>query len=89
MVKTTESSLEPNVNELEIIPRTREPPLSLREKIIEEVNTRREFYEHNIKPVGKTLLFDDDRAGVILCDNGLPHGSKERHIIWENERKRR
>ena len=63
--------------------------LSLKEKIGIELKNKIEFMEQEIKTVGKTYLFDDDRAGVILRDNGLPYGSKERHLIWEYERKRR
>jgi len=38
---------------------------------------------------GNTYLFNDKRAGIIVADNGLPHGSKYRHLIIEHDRLRR
>lgn len=38
---------------------------------------------------GKSYLFNDERAGVIVADRGLPGGSKYRHLITEHDRLRR
>lgn len=38
---------------------------------------------------GKSFLFQDQRAGVVIRNNGLDGGSSYRHIIKEHERLRR
>jgi len=43
----------------------------------------------SVKPQGKSYLFNDERAGVVIADRGLPGGSKFRYIIEEHERLRR
>jgi hypothetical protein len=42
-----------------------------------------------IQKEGKTLLFADNRAGVVIADRGKPGGSKFRHLIEEHDRLRR
>jgi hypothetical protein len=34
-------------------------------------------------------LFNDERAGVVVADRGLPGGGQYRHLIEEHERLRR
>ena len=43
----------------------------------------------SVNLTGKSYLFADSRAGVIIADRGNDGGSKYRHIIQEHERLRR
>lgn len=40
-------------------------------------------------PTGKSFLFADSRAGVVIADRGPEGGSELRHIIQEHDRLRR
>jgi len=42
-----------------------------------------------VEPTGKSYLFNDERAGVVIADRGLTGGSKFRYIIEEHDRLRR
>jgi hypothetical protein len=39
--------------------------------------------------MGKSYLFGDERAGIVIADRGLSGGSKFRYIIEEHDRLRR
>ena len=43
----------------------------------------------SVKPQGKSYLFNDERAGIVIADRGLSGGSKFRYIIEEHDRLRR